>query len=273
MERMLAVLDEHALDAENADLERFYDSVRMRVEGSTTPRAASRSSSSSTTTSSPRRSRRRVDKLGIVYTPVEIVDFILRSADEVLRDALRAGPHRRGRARPRRRSPAPAPSSSGCSSSGSSSRTTWPASTRTSCTPTRSCCSPTTSPRSTSRPPTRTAIREHVEPEAAYEPFPGLVLTDTFQSYEDGDEDDLDVFPENNERLNRQRQLPITVIVGNPPYSVGQDSANDDNANEKYPTLDAAIRDTYAARSTATNKNSLYDSYIRAIKWATLRHQ
>lgn len=52
---------------------------------------------------------------------------------------------------------------------------------------------------------------------------------------------------------------------------MGQDSANDDNANEKYPTLDGAIRATYAARSTATNKNSLYDSYIRAIKWATLR--
>ena len=104
-----------------------------------------------------------------------------------------------------------------------------------------------------------------------YEPFPGLVLTDTFQSYEDGDRDDLDIFPENNERIARQRALPITVIVGNPPYSVGQDSANDDNANQAYPTIDAAIRETYAARSTATNKNSLYDSYIRAIKWASLR--
>ena len=59
--------------------------------------------------------------------------------------------------------------------------------------------------------------------------------------------------------------------MGNPPYSVGQDSANDDNANTKYPTIDTAIRDTYASRSTATNKNSLYDSYIRAIKWASLR--
>lgn len=59
--------------------------------------------------------------------------------------------------------------------------------------------------------------------------------------------------------------------AGEPPYSAGQDSANDNNQNEKYPHLDAAIRDTYAARSTATLKNSLYDSYIRAIKWATLR--
>lgn len=106
-----------------------------------------------------------------------------------------------------------------------------------------------------------------------YEAFPGLVLTDTFQSYEDGDRDNLDIFPANNERIERQRRLPITVIVGNPPYSVGQDSANDDNQNTKSPTIDAAIRESYAALSKATNKNSLYDSYIRAIKWASLRIQ
>jgi len=104
-----------------------------------------------------------------------------------------------------------------------------------------------------------------------YLPFEGLVLADTFQMHEDGDTDDLAVFPENNERLTKQRDLDIRVIVGNPPYSAGQDSANDNNANEKYPNLDASIRDTYAARSTATLKNSLYDSYIRAIRWATLR--
>ena len=61
------------------------------------------------------------------------------------------------------------------------------------------------------------------------------------------------------------------VLSGEPPYSVGQGSANDDNANQSYPHLDATIRETYAARSTATNKNSLYDSYIRAIRWASLR--
>jgi predicted helicase len=114
-------------------------------------------------------------------------------------------------------------------------------------------------------------VRGSLDSDAPYEPFPGLILTDTFQSWEDDDRPDLGVFPENNERLERLKALDIQVIVGNPPYSSGQDSANDNNANEKYPALDAAIRDTYAARSTATNKNSLYDSYIRAIKWATLR--
>jgi predicted helicase len=61
------------------------------------------------------------------------------------------------------------------------------------------------------------------------------------------------------------------VIVGNPPWSVGQDSGNDDNANEKYPSLDAEITRTYAAGTSSTSQRTLYDSYIRAIKWATLR--
>ena len=65
--------------------------------------------------------------------------------------------------------------------------------------------------------------------------------------------------------------MDIQVIVGNPPYSVGQGSANDDNANESYPTLDAAIERTYGERSSAASKRTLYDGYIRAIKWASLR--
>ncbi|MBI9001595.1 hypothetical protein JDV76_11580 [Corynebacterium sp. CCM 8864] len=82
---------------------------------------------------------------------------------------------------------------------------------------------------------------------------------------------DLGMFVENNERIERQKSAPIHVIVGNPPYSVGQNSANDLNANVKYPTLDRRIEETYTARSTATNKNSLYDSYLRAFRWATDR--
>src|SRR5664279_2749328 len=68
-----------------------------------------------------------------------------------------------------------------------------------------------------------------------------------------------------------QLNTPITVILGNPPYSAGQTSANDNNANVRYPTLDNRIAQTYAAKSTATLKNSLYDSYVRAIRWATDR--
>ena len=75
----------------------------------------------------------------------------------------------------------------------------------------------------------------------------------------------------NQERINHQRNLDIRVVVSNPPYSAGQRSANDNAANLSYTTLDRKIADTYAANSKATNKNSIYDSYIRAIKWASQR--
>lgn len=104
-----------------------------------------------------------------------------------------------------------------------------------------------------------------------YQPFEGAVLTDTFQMTEENDQLDLGDFIENSERVLRQNELPITVIVGNPPYSVGQSSANDNNQNDKYPTLDEKIAATYAARTEATNKNSLYDSYIRSFRWASDR--
>ncbi|WP_342215179.1 type ISP restriction/modification enzyme, partial [Nocardia farcinica] len=109
------------------------------------------------------------------------------------------------------------------------------------------------------------------EAAAEYSPFEGIVLADTFQITENGDSLDSMIFPQNNERITRQNATPINVVIGNPPYSVGQTSANDLNANISYPTLDARIADTYAKHSTATNKNSLYDSYLRAFRWATDR--
>ena len=104
-----------------------------------------------------------------------------------------------------------------------------------------------------------------------YVPFEGGVLTDTFQMHEDGDTMDAKVFSENTERILRQMETPIDVIVGNPPYSAGQKNANDNNQNMSYPTLDAKIAATYAARTNATLKTSLYDQYIRAFRWASDR--
>lgn len=108
-------------------------------------------------------------------------------------------------------------------------------------------------------------------PDLDYEPFEGAVLTDTFQMYEEGDTIDLEVFSDNTERVLREMKAPIHVIVGNPPYSAGQKSANDNNANQSYPTLDAKIAATYAQGAKATNINSLYDMYIRAFRWASDR--
>lgn len=104
-----------------------------------------------------------------------------------------------------------------------------------------------------------------------YAPFEGAVLTDTFQMTEEGDTLDLAVFSANSERARRQNELPIRVIVGNPPYSVGQKSENDDNANESYPTLDERIRTTYVEKADARLVKGAYDSYIRAFRWASDR--
>ena len=108
-----------------------------------------------------------------------------------------------------------------------------------------------------------------------YEEFKGICLTDTFQLGETEDAGKLfaDIFPENSQRVIDQKKAPIRVIIGNPPYSAGQKSANDNAQNQEYPHLRARIEETYAAGVKTTNKNSLYDSYIEAFRWATDRLQ
>ena len=106
-----------------------------------------------------------------------------------------------------------------------------------------------------------------------YVEFPGMTLTDTFQLHEgDGTiTEDFEGLAANNERAKTEKDSAITVIVMNPPYSSGQNSANDNNQNLAYPRLDERIAATYADRSSGTNKNSLYDSYFRALRWASDR--
>ena len=107
--------------------------------------------------------------------------------------------------------------------------------------------------------------------EQGYVPFEGIVLTDTFKSTEGEDTLDDTYFGTNDERLKRQQEVPITAIIGNPPYSVGQGNANDDNKNLDYPELAYQIENTYAKYSTANLKKALYDSYIKAFRWASDR--
>ena len=104
----------------------------------------------------------------------------------------------------------------------------------------------------------------------SYETFKGIVLTDTFQI---GEHPELgsDFLTENKQQLEKQRHAPIKVIVGNPPWSAGQKSENDANKNLKYEALDQKIRDTYVRCSTATSSKQVYDSYIRALRWASDR--
>jgi predicted helicase len=106
---------------------------------------------------------------------------------------------------------------------------------------------------------------------APYEPFKGILLTDTFQMYEQERDMVANLLPDNSERRTRQKALDIRVIIGNPPYSAGQKNANDDAANIDYPQLDERIRSTYVKHTKAVNKKSIYDSYIRAFRWASDR--
>ena len=116
-------------------------------------------------------------------------------------------------------------------------------------------------------------VRAEQGVDEGYVEFPGMTLTDTFQLHEgDGTiTEDFEGLAANNERAKVEKNSAITVIVMNPPYSSGQNSANDNNQNLTYPRLDERIADTYAAQSTGANKNSLYDSYFRALRWASDR--
>ncbi len=106
--------------------------------------------------------------------------------------------------------------------------------------------------------------------ESKYAPFEGIALTDTFNLGE-GEGRFPESLPVNSQRVQRQQQSPIQVIVGNPPYSIGQKSATDENPNVAYPHLASRIEETYAARSTAGLKKSLYDSYKLALRWSSDR--
>lgn len=106
-----------------------------------------------------------------------------------------------------------------------------------------------------------------------YQSFDGIVLTDTFQLGEsEASQTSTDeYFIQNSERVNNQKKSPITVIMGNPPYSIGQKSANDNAQNQSYTTLDNRISNTYAKLSTTGLNKSLYDSYIKAFRWSSDR--
>lgn len=274
MQRMVDALDDSDLDAETDSLEKFYASVRVRASEVTSASGKQQVIKELYERFFQKAFKRDADKLGIVYTPVEIVDFILRAADDVSKQHFGRG------------------------LSDESVHILDPF-TGTGTFMVRLLQSGLIDPKDLARKyanelhateimllayyvaavniettfnalQAEAAQREGL-PKPEYVPFEGIALADTFQIHEEGDILDLTVFKNNNERIVRQKEAPINVIVGNPPYSVGQTSANDNNANVKYPTLDARIAETYAAKSTATNKNSLYDSYLRAFRWATDR--
>jgi predicted helicase len=106
-----------------------------------------------------------------------------------------------------------------------------------------------------------------------YQPFEGVCLVDTFELAEPQQQGFGFTVAENLKRVNQQKHAPIFVIIGNPPYNVGQQNENDNNKNRKYKHVDNLVADHYAKSSRATNKNSLSDAYVKAFAWATERLQ
>ncbi|MBP0459590.1 DEAD/DEAH box helicase [Streptomyces montanisoli] len=265
MQRMLDILDDQGLDDEAKTLESFYHSVRVRAEGIDNHEGRQRVIVELYDKFFKTALPKTADALGIVYTPIEVVDFIVRATEKALAKHL------------------------GRSLSDEGVQIIDPF-VGTGTFPVRLLQSGLIKPEDLLRKYTRELHANEivllayyiaaVNIEAAfhdlvggdYQPFEGIVLTDTFQLAEGAAKlDGMDVLEGNSERAKKQQKQGITVVVGNPPYSVGQDSQNDNNQNLKYDVLDERIQQTYAALSTATNKNSLYDSYIRAIRWASDR--
>jgi len=268
MQGIIARLDEARIDTEAESLEEFYASVRRRADGLTDPAAKQKLIVQLYDDFFKSAFPRTTKRMGVVYTPVEIVDFILHSVDEALRRNFGVG-------------------------IGAEGVHVIDPFTGTGTFITRLLQSGLIAREDLAR-----KYREELHAneiillayyiaainietvfadlmgesgtEASYEPFCGILLTDTFALHEHRDMLD-ELLPDNAERRTRQRNLDIRVIVGNPPYVVGEEDGNSEDARVDYPRLDGRIRDTYAARTNARNKNGLYNAYIRAIRWASDR--
>lgn len=263
MQGVLDVLQEHRLDKEADTLQRFYDSVKMRAAGIENAAGKQKIIVELYDKFFANAFPRLRDKLGIVYTPVEVVDFIIHSVAHILETEFGQ-------------------------TLGSKGVHIIDPFTGTGTFITRLLQSGLIAPEHLAHKYKHeihanelvllayyiAAINieavYHGIAGGSYQPFEGICLTDTFQMYEKEDLVDA-LLVDNSARRKRQKKLDIRVVFGNPPYSVGQKSENDNNDNLRYPHLDGRIRTTYGERSAATNKNSLYDSYIRAIRWASDR--
>ncbi|WP_370152091.1 DEAD/DEAH box helicase [Ferrovibrio sp.] len=264
MQNVLETLRAHRIEKEAEKLEGFYASVKRRAAGIDNDAAKQRIVVELYDKFFRNAFPKMTDRLGIVYTPVEIVDFILHSVNELLQSEFGQ-------------------------TLGSEGVHILDPFTGTGTFITRLIQSGLISHADLAR---KYATEIHandiillayyiaaINIEAAYHdqmggdyrPFEGICLTDTFQLYEQERDLIADLMVDNSNRRERQRRLPVRVIVGNPPYSDGQESENDNAKNIDYPKLDDRIAQTYEARSSAKLRTALYNSYIRAIRWASDR--
>ena len=254
------------LEAETAELAEFYASVRRRVEGIDNAEGKQRVVVELYERFFKIAYPKVAESLGIVYTPVEIVDFIIRSVQELLRREFGAS---LSDDRVHILDPFVGTGTfiTRLLQSGFMDRDTL----------LRKYASELHANEIMLLAYYIAAVNietANAELAGEYQPFEGIVLTDTFQASEVSDRVDTTFFPRNNDRIERQLGLDIRVIISNPPWSRGQGSHEDENANQAYPTIDDNIARSYIARSESKGlKNPLYDSYVRAIRWASDRVQ
>ena len=267
MEEILNLLLEQQFEKETAELKEFYADVRVRVgnidnlEGK--QKIIVELYEKFFKTAFPK----LVDKLGIVYTPIEVVDFIINSVEDILKKEFNR------------------------SLTDENVNILEPF-VGTGTFISRLLQSGNIKPKDLERKYKKEIFANEIvllayyiatvnieniyhdlNNETEYKEFEGICLTDTFQLGENKKELALvsDSFKENSERVRRQKNAPLQIIFGNPPYTIGQNSANDNAQNKKYPILDNRILETYSKESSAGLNKALYDAYIKAFRWATDR--
>lgn len=272
MEQIIEELSQYGFEKEQKELQPFYDSVRLRAEGIDNAQAKQKIIITLYDKFFSTGFKSTTERLGIVFTPVEVVDFIVKSVDVVLRKHF------------------------GKTLASENVHILDPfTGTGTFITRTLHYLkSLMDNDEITFDDILRKYIQElhaneivllsyyiaainieavfdEINGDEPYAPFEGIVLTDTFESTETEDTLDDSFFGTNDKRLKRQQEKPITAIIGNPPYSIGQNSQNDNNQNISYPRLDKRLAETYVSKSNAGLTKGLYDSYVKAFRWASDR--
>lgn len=274
MQSMLDLLEDQSFDKDAETLQKFYDSVKMRASGIDNAEGKQRIIIELYDKFFKTAFPKMVEQLGIVYTPVEVVDFIIHSVNDILQKEF------------------------GRSIADENVHVLDPF-TGTGTFITRLLQSGLIPEKDLERKYLHELHANEIvllayyiatinienayhdatlDPDDGigkekYQPFDGIVLTDTFQLGETDASEKIfsDMFPQNSERVEKQKKAPLRVIIGNPPYSKGQKSANDNAQNQSYEKLDARISQTYASETSATNKNALYNPYLKAFRWSTDR--
>ena len=266
MQRMIDLLQEQAFDKDTEVLDKFYKSVRMNVGGIDNLEGKQTIIKNLYEKFFKGAFPLTVEKLGIVYTPVECVDFIIRSVDDILKAEFNT------------------------SLTAQNVHILDPF-VGTGTFITRLLQSGLIRPEDMERKYLNEihcneivllayyiadvnieSVFHEITRRKTYLPYSGICLTDTFQLAEKRhNELFTEFFQDNSKRVKKQMATHVRVIVGNPPYSIGQKSANDNAQNLSYPYLDNRVSETYAAKSSATLNKSLYDSYVKAFRWASDR--